>query len=116
MQNFKKGEYVVLLSYPASNISWESMPLNCCYKLSADSNTFDYNFELDIEGIEHNGWSISGTKEYCEPYSYTTFRRATLKETQEYEKLGRPFRVGGLHPKEENYDYLIPIMKKFNAR
>lgn len=116
MQKFKKGEYVVLLSYPNSNIFWDSMPLNYCYKISQDSNTFDYHFELDLKQNENNGWTSRVPVDDRKPYSYTTFRKASLLEIQTYEILGGPYRVEKPHPNKENYDYLIPIIDKMNAR
>lgn len=58
MTDFKKGDYVVLLSCCKGENTWkDSMPINYCYRLSMDSNQFSFSFEKDINGSIGNGWS-----------------------------------------------------------
>lgn len=90
MTNFKKGDYVVLLSYPSINCKWEEcMPLNYCYKLSKDSNNYDFYFEKDANNVS-NGWFISLTHKEINNYQNLKFRIANSLEIEEYSKHNKP--------------------------
>lgn len=90
MTNFKKGDYVVLLSYPSINCKWEEcMPLNYCYKLSKDSNNYDFYFEKDANNVS-NGWDIPLTHKEINNYQNLKFRIANSLEIEEYSKHNKP--------------------------
>lgn len=91
MTDFKKGDYVVLLSCCKGENSWErSMPINYCYKLLRDSNKYDFSIEVDTEGYENNGWSLLGEYQNKGIYDNLKFRPANSWEIEEYNKHNKP--------------------------
>jgi hypothetical protein len=108
--NFKKGDYVVLLNSWDGKDCWKDMPVNYCYRLSKDSNLFDFTIELDIDGYINNGWDA-----FFED-SKLNFRLATNEEINEYIKFNKPFNVTTLKSKLNNYTKLINMLKYINER
>jgi len=104
---FPKGAYVVFLHGPGINPNpWENiMPINHCYRLRLDSDTFNFHVEKDLSGSTSNGWS----KPYnSDGSNYMALRLATHKEISEYERLGgNPFNVTTLSKEEIVNDYSI---------
>lgn len=109
----KKGDYVVLLSYPGGNAKWKSMPLNYVYKLFKDSNQFNFTFEKDNDGI-CNGWSFNKDNPEIKKYSLLKFREANHLEILEYDKFNKPCEA--IKPKKDNYKYLIKLFKQLNIK
>ena len=115
MTDFKKGDYVILLSYPYKDCFWEnSMPLNYCYILSKDSTQFDFSFEKDINDCTWNGWS---TINRDNQNIYLKFRLANSLEIDEYNKYGKPCKAIEIFEfKKESYKYLIKLFKQLNIK
>jgi hypothetical protein len=95
---FKKGDYIVCLNTPESELE-TNFPRNYIFK-----QKIEYTYlmsELDISGSSSNGWSVidfSGKNKRGE------WRYATPQEIQEYERIGKPYDVTTLIPKEINYE------------
>jgi hypothetical protein len=114
---FNAGDYVVLLSGCDGNNTWlTQMPINYCYKLRLDSNTFKFHPILDINNSPNNGWELVDN-ENRSTNNKLILRKATKLEEYNYNSFGKPFDVNRLQyidPESinQNYDYLIPILKK----
>lgn len=99
---FKKGDYVVLLSTCDGKILWSNIPINHCYKLTQDSTTYNFMIELDMIGSKTNGWSIL----YDEIFNKLKLRKATQQEEEMYIQLGKPYDVSIIKEEITN-SYLI---------
>lgn len=87
INEFKKGDYIVLLNTPTTDTSF---PKNYIFKQRED-----YHYllsELDMNGSKTNGWSLVNfiKKGYSINYNW---RYATETEIAEYNRLGKPYDV-----------------------
>lgn len=106
--NFKKGDYVVLLSGCDGTNTWpDSIPINYCYKLRDDSDDLTFRVERDKKGNKFNGWYTTL------PYDSKLLLRAAISsEIKLYEEFGKPFSVSIYI--SESYEYLIPLLKELD--
>lgn len=115
MEEFEKGDYIVLLSSCDGTNCWMgSIPTDYCYKLSKDSNQYAFSIEEDINGIA-NGWIGPLEDRLHVGVDKLDMRYATEDEICEYTRLGKPYRVKELKNKED-YTYLIDLFEKLNIR
>lgn len=110
---WKAGTYIVLLKAldPQYDNPWaSSIPEGYCYKLSIDSYEDGRGFFVDVDNANNksNGWSGPSSK------LRNKFREATQQEINEYDLLGKPFKVTNLPEVIEDYNYLIKIINKIN--
>lgn len=87
--DFKKGDYVVLLSSCDGKDCWaDSMPQNWCYQLRAQSKINQFDVQKDSNG-HSNGWSHHDVSSV----NKLLLRAATPAEIQTYKALGKPFYI-----------------------
>lgn len=87
VNEFKKGDYIVLLDTPTTDTSF---PKNHIFK---QIKNYHYLLsELDINGSKTNGWCLVNfsKKDYRTNYNW---RYATETEIAEYNRLGKPYDV-----------------------
>jgi nitrate reductase alpha subunit len=85
MQQFKQGDYVVLLTDCRGNNpgGWSSIPTDHVYRLREDFSSIDFQIVCDIENHNKNGWGISKDSERYEQYvDKITVRAATQSERE----------------------------------
>lgn len=103
--DFKKGDYVVLISSCNGNDAWKGqIPEGYCYKLAQDSHVNHFYIELDTNLSKSNGW---GNSEPREDNKKLHLRLATPEEIQDYIDIMRPFKVKVLHPPQILNEYEI---------
>jgi len=103
---FQEGDYIVVLKDDAANNNWQGY----IFKQKYESSEVWPHILMD--GKENHSYCYSH-------FSLQNFwRYATPEEIVEYNKLGKPYLVKNLTPvtKEQSYDYLIPILKKFKIK
>lgn len=120
--NFKKGDYVVLLSSCDGKNCWKGQfSENFCFKLSEDcDDIFSIQIECDESG-SLNGWhAVSDVSN--EGINKLELRFATNREIHEYDRLGKPFDTTNYNQQDynnnnkENYNYLIELFEKLNIK
>lgn len=90
-----KGDYVVLLTGSNGGDTWKSsIPINHVYKLRADADVYNFFIEKDVRGSTSNGWNGCGLN------GKLTFRPATQREIETYNKNNRPCKL----EKEDIYE------------
>lgn len=116
-QEFKKGDYVVLLHPCSPTALWASIPTNYCYKLREDFTKFHFYIEKDVENSISNGWGYipRGPGEAIDK-GHLKVRAATLEEINEYNRLNQPFDVSILIHNKVNYKALLKILTKLNIQ
>lgn len=98
---FIPGDYIVKLTPTLSNYLLQ----NNVYIQSISDLCLKTN--LDSLGTS----TLSSDVRYNKPYAW---RYATLEEIAEYDRLGKPYDVTTIvSVKETDYNYLIPILKRF---
>jgi hypothetical protein len=91
--SFKKGDYIVILQKPNGN--YDYFKPNFIFKQGLDDfGLYTYN---DIKGGTTNCNDVIFHKK-------DTWRYATPQEIQEYDRIGKPYDVTTLIPKEINYE------------
>jgi subtilisin-like proprotein convertase family protein len=93
--SFKKGDYIVCLNTPEKDFHF---PKNFIFK---QIRNHDYlSVELD-NNQQVNGWS---SVDFYGERSFGKWRFATEQEIQEYDRIGKPYDVTTLIPKDINYE------------
>jgi hypothetical protein len=91
--SFKAGDYIVVLKKPNGNYNY--FKLNFIFKQDLDiPNLFTSN---DIRGEKTSCYDVVFDKK-------DIWRYATPQEIQEYERIGKPYDVTTLIPKDINYE------------
>lgn len=105
---FPKGSYVVLLSTCDGNprVWGNSIPVNCIYQLSKDSNSRCFYMAKDTRGNVDNGWSVDEESTFD---SKLKLRAATTEEIALYQKHDGPVSIFALRGVE--YGRKIEIHK-----
>jgi len=89
---FKKGEYVVLLNSCSITSPWgEAIKVGYVYKLSEDSNTYNFMIETDLKSMSQNGWRTSYK---IKSHSNLRLRAATRQEITNYKCYDFPCLAG----------------------
>jgi hypothetical protein len=116
-QEFKKGDYIVLLHPCALTALWASIPINYCYKLRENFTKFHFYIEKDLDNSTSNGWGyIPRGPEDAIELGHLKVRAATLEEINEYNRLNQPFDVNTLIHNKVNYKAILNILTKLNIR
>lgn len=90
MNQFKAGEYIVLLNTCLENDKtlWEqSLPCDYVYLLKENFNTYRFYPDKDLKGSRSNGWSLI---EASSPHTFMRAREATENEILNYKLYDKP--------------------------
>lgn len=86
---FKKNQYIIFTEgYKPNDLSF---PINFCFKQRMDGDAL-YPY-LDCKGSRTNGWDKPRAFKKDHPGFESDWRYATLKEIEEYDRIGKPYDV-----------------------
>lgn len=106
-QQFKKGDYVVLLTDCMGNSPshWSSLPTNHVYKLREDFSSTRFHVVKDMEGNKENGWYMyESSSNYANYVGKLTVRAATEAEIAWCEAADYYPLPTDEQPQEPNYE------------